>query len=329
MQQSSSTVSGTSVPVVPASASPAGSARGLSSAHRLDGWIAFVLGNALLGTIGVFVHEAQAAPLTVTWFRCAFGLVGLTLWMAWRHRSWSGLWRGLWVGWAALPWVLLLSGLMLASWWLFFTAIQQVHTGVAVVLFHVQPLWVLLLGAWWLKEAEPRQRVVSVLVAMVGLVLATGVAGGLSSSGAGHAPGYWVGVGLCLVGALCTATVTVVAKRLGALQVGALAWWQCALGAAVLWVAPVGQGWPAWGAPWAWLAGLGLIHTGLAYTLMYAGMARLATARVAVLQFAYPTVAIVVDWVYFQHTLGGWQMAGVVLMLGAIAAGERGARRNR
>ena len=233
------------------------------------------------------------------------------------------------MGWAALPWVLLLSGLMLASWWLFFTAIQQVPTGVAVVLFHVQPLWVLLLGAWWLKEAVPRQRVVSVLVAMVGLVLATGVAGGLSSSGAGHAPGYWVGVGLCLVGALCTATVTVVAKRLGALQVGALAWWQCALGAAVLWVAPVGQGWPAWGAPWAWLAGLGLIHTGLAYTLMYAGMARLATARVAVLQFAYPTVAIVVDWVYFQHTLGGWQMAGVVLMLGAIAAGERGARRNR
>ena len=203
------------------------------------------------------------------------------------------------------------------------------HTGVAVVLFHVQPLWVLLLGAWWLKETLPRQRLVSVLVAMVGLVLATGVAGGLSSSGAGHAPGYWVGVGLCLVGALCTATVTVVAKRLGALQVGALAWWQCALGAAVLWVASMGQGWPAWGAPWAWLAGLGLIHTGLAYTLMYADMARLATARVAVLQFAYPTVAIVVDWVYFQHTLDGCQMAGVVLMLGAIAAGERGARRNR
>ena len=66
------------------------------------------------------------------------------------------------------------------------------------------------------------------------LVLATGVAGGLSSSGAGHAPGYWMGVGLCLVGALCTATVTVVAKRLGALPLGTLAWWQCALGATVL-----------------------------------------------------------------------------------------------
>ena len=92
MQQSSSTVSSTSAPVVPASASPAAVAHALPDARRLEGWITFVLGNALLGTIGVFVDKAQAAPLTVTWFRCAFGLVGLTLWMAWRHRSWSGLW---------------------------------------------------------------------------------------------------------------------------------------------------------------------------------------------------------------------------------------------
>lgn len=317
MQQSSSIVSGAPRPA--------------PAPRRLEGWGAFVAGNALLGTIGVFVHQAQSDPLTVTWFRCAFGLLGLTLWIAWRgsgrgaRHAW---WHGLWVGWAALPWVLLVSGLMLTSWWLFFTAIQQVPTGVAVVLFHVQPLWVLLLGAWWLKEAVSRQRVVSVLIAMVGLMLATGVAEGPVASGGGHGPGYWLGVGLCLGGALCTATVTVVARRLGALPVGTLAWWQCALGAAVLWAAPVGQGWPVFGAPWAWLAGLGLIHTGLAYTLMYAGMARLATARVAVLQFAYPAVAIVVDWVYFQHPMGGMQLAGVVLMLGAIGAGERRERRS-
>ncbi|WP_051248773.1 DMT family transporter [Acidovorax sp. JHL-9] len=289
----------------------------------------FVLGNALLGSIGVFVHEAQAAPSTVTWFRCAFGLLGLTLWMAWRRPSrgrWRGWWRGLWVGWIALPWVLLLSGLMLTGWWLFFTAIAQVPTGVAVVLFHVQPLWVLVLGAWWLKESMPRQRVLSVLGAMVGLVLATGVAEGLAAPGGGQVPGYWRGVALCLVGALCTAVVTVVAKRLQALPVGTLAWWQCALGSVVLWVAPAEQGWPAWGASWAWLAGLGLIHTGLAYTLMYAGMARMSTTRVAVLQFAYPVVAIVVDWAYFQQSLGALQLVGVLLMLGSIGVGERMAR---
>ncbi len=293
-----------------------------------QGGLPFVLGNALLGSIGVFVHEAQADPATLTWFRCALGLLGLTLWLVWR-RPLRGLWRGLWVGWAALPWVLLLGGLMLTSWWLFFTAIQQVPTGVAVVLFHVQPLWVLLLGVWWLKETMPRQRVLSVLGAMAGLVLATGVAEGLAAPGGGQAPGYWQGVALCLVGALCTAVVTVVAKRLQALPVGTLAWWQCALGSVVLWVAPAEQGWPAWGASWAWLAGLGLIHTGLAYTLMYAGMARMPTARVAVLQFAYPVVAIVVDWAYFQQALGALQLVGVLLMLGFIGVGERVARGRR
>lgn len=285
------------------------------------GTLWFLLGNVLLGSIGVFVHEAQASPLTITWFRCAFGLAGLTLWMLWRGR-----WRNLWVGWRALPWVLLLASGMLASWWLFFTAMHHVPAGMAVVLFHVQPLWVLLLGAWWLKEAVPPCRVIAVLCAMVGLALATGV---FDMGGADRPAHYWLGVGLCLVGALCTACVTLVAKRLQALPVGVLAWWQCALGTAVLWVEPWQQGWPAWGAAWGWLAGLGLVHTALAYALIYAGMGRLPTARVAVLQFVYPLVAIGVDAAYFQQALGGVQLFGVALMLGALALGERFAGRRR
>ena len=279
------------------------------------GVLPFVLGNALLGTIGVFVHQSQADPLTVTWFRCAFGLVWLTLWMAWRRKL-----PALRLSRATAPWVLLASVLMLAGWWLFFTAMRHVSTGVAVVLFHVQPLW-LLLAAWWLKDSVPRQRVLSVLLAMVGLVLATGVLGSTP------APGYWLGVALCLVGAVCTAGVTLIAKRLQGLQAGTLAWWQCAVGAVLLWVGPAGQGWPAWGFSWAWLAGLGLLHTGLAYALIYGAMARLATARVAVLQFAYPVVAILVDWVYFARPLGAVQLGGVALMLGAIVLGEHAPRR--
>ena len=56
-------------------------------------------------------------------------------------------------------------------------------------------------------------------------------------------------------------------------------------------------------------------------------MARLATARVAVLQFAYPVVAILVDWVYFARPLGAVQLGGVALMLGAIVLGEHAPRR--
>ncbi|MFE1570582.1 hypothetical protein ACFIQG_02015 [Comamonas odontotermitis] len=50
-----------------------------------SGALPFLLGCMLLGTVGVFVQEAHAAPITATWFRCAFGLLGLTAWMAWRR----------------------------------------------------------------------------------------------------------------------------------------------------------------------------------------------------------------------------------------------------
>ena len=69
---------------------------------------------------------------------------------------------------------------------------------------------------------------------------------------------------------------------------------------------------------WAWLAGLGVFHTGLAYALMYAGMQRLEAGRIAVLQFVYPISAIVLDWAVYGRSLNATQWAGVGLMGAAL-----------
>jgi drug/metabolite transporter (DMT)-like permease len=285
--------------------------------HRAAGAWPFILGCALLGTIGIFLHEAKADPLTATWFRCAFGLLGMSVWVVLRGQT-----RFLRLTRTTAPWVLAASVLMVLSWSLFFSAVERISAGVAIVLFHVQPMWVLVLASCLLKEAIGGQRIAAVSVAMIGLVMATGI---VEHSASGSLePGYWIGVAACLAGSLCMACVTIIAKRLRELPAGTLAWWQCAVGTLLLWVWPMQQGWPAWGISWAWLAGLGLIHTGLAYTLMYIGMARLDTARVAVFQFVYPAVAIVIDWLYFDQRLSGVQLAGVVSMSVAIWFAERG-----
>ncbi|SAL00914.1 DMT family transporter [Caballeronia ptereochthonis] len=285
-----------------------------------SGALSFVLGCALLGTIGVFVYEAHADPLTATWFRCTFGLLGLTLWVMLRRQT-----RHLRLTRATAPWVLCAGALMVLSWGLFFSAIERTSAGVAIVLFHVQPMWVLLLGALWLKEPIGRRRIASVSAAMLGLVLATGMAERTASGTL--VPGYWRGVVLCLVGAFCMACVTIIAKRLRDVPAGILAWWQCAIGTLTLWIWPVQRGWPAWGMSWLWLAGLGAIHTGIAYTLIYGGMARLNTGRIAVFQFVYPAVAIVVDWLFFDQRLSGMQSSGIMLMSVAIGFAERAPRR--
>jgi drug/metabolite transporter (DMT)-like permease len=289
---------------------------GFAAARPTTGAWPFVLGCALLGTIGVFVHEAHADPLTATWFRCAFGLIGLTLWLTLRRQT-----RYLRLTRATGPWILAAGSLMVLSWGLFFTAIERISAGVAVVLFHVQPMWVLVLGALCLKESIGRRRIGAVSAATLGLVLATGIVE--HTAGGGDGKDYGSGVVLCLVGAFCMACVAIIARRLRELPPGILAWWQCAIGTLTLWLWPMQHGWPAPGASWLWLAGLGVIHTGLAYTLMYSGMARLNAGRIAVFQYVYPVVAIVVDWLFFGQRMSGTQLAGIAIMCVAICFAER------
>jgi drug/metabolite transporter (DMT)-like permease len=83
------------------------------------------------------------------------------------------------------------------------------------------------------------------------------------------------------------------------------------------------QGVPTAAAPWLWLAGLGVLHTGLAYVLLYAGMARLPAGQVAVLQFVYPAAALLIDAVVYGHVLDAVQTGGVVLMAMALLRARR------
>ncbi len=293
---------------------------GFATTRPSTGVWPFVFGCALLGTIGIFVNEAHADPLTATWFRCALGLIGLTLWVTLRRQT-----RFLRLTRTTGPWVLTAGSLMVLSWALFFAAIERMSAGVAIVLFHVQPMWVLVLGALCLKESIGRRRIAAVSMAMFGLVLATGIAEHPASGDVRQ--GYWLGVALCLVGAFCMACVTIIARRLRALPSGILAWWQCAIGTLTVWIWPMQHGWPAFGTSWLWLAGLGIIHTGLAYTLMYSGMARLNTGRIALFQFVYPAVAIFIDWLFFGQHLSGPQLTGIAVMSVAIWFAERAPRR--
>ena len=293
-----------------------------SQQRNHSGALPFIAGNMLLGTVGIFVHAAGAAPLTAVWFRCAFGLLGLTGWLAWR-----GLLPQLRLGRPTAPWVLASAVLMVAGWAIFFQAMAYIPAGIAIVLFHVQPLWLLLFGALWLGEPIGRQRLLAVLAALLGLALATGVAQHLplfdNTSVAESADGYWLGVALCMLGAVVMALLTLCVKKVPQVHASALTWWHCLLGTAVLWLGPAHSGWPAVGSTWLWLAGVGLVHTALAYTLIYAGTARLPMARLAVLQYMYPAVAILIDWAYFGQYLSGLQLLGIALMSAAIGYAER------
>ena len=302
-----------------ASATPAKPIAASVEARERRGVALMVAGGLLLGTIGVFVQEAGQHPLTTVWFRCVFGGVALLLWGAATGRLGELRLRG-----KALAAALAAGVLMIANWALFFAAIERTSIAVATVVFHVQPLWVLALGAWWLREPVTRRQLGAALLALAGLALATGLVDGAASAGSEMSSAYVMGLLMCLGGSLSYAAVTLIAKLArDSTSSFALAWWQCAVGTVALGWWPAVHGWPPWGASWAWLAGLGVIHTGLAYVVLYAGMARLSTSRIALLQFVYPAAAVVVDWVVYGRALSVVQVGGVALMAVALLATRR------
>lgn len=287
--------------------------RAAATPQRADsgGWTLMTAGGLLLGTLGVFVEEAGQHPLTTVWFRCAFGALALLAWGAA-----SGRLAELRLG--ARAWtVAAAAGLLMAlNWALFFGAIERTSIAVATVVFHVQPLWVMAAGVWCLGERFSRAKAMAVAAALLGLTLASG----LSGSGGSLGSDYLLGLAMCLGGSLSYAGVTLIAKTSRALSPFALAWGQCVVGTLLLAWWPLQHGWPAFGPAWGWLAGLGVLHTGLAYVLLYAGMARLSSARIALLQFVYPASAIAMDWLVYGRALDALQWVGVGLMCGALLA---------
>ena len=293
-------------------ASPANATR------ERDGQWLLIAGGVLLGTIGVFVEEAGQHPLITVWFRCAFGALALLSWCLATGRGRDLLLTG------RSRWVACATGvLMVVNWALFFAAIPRTSIAVATVIFHVQPIWVLVFGALFLREAVSRGQWLATAAALGGLVLTTGLLDSAAGSATGSYGGSYVGsyiAGLlmCLGGSLCYAAVTLLANTQKSISPFAMALWQCLVGAVALAWAPFVLGWPQHASAWAWLLGLGVLHTGLAYVVLFAGMARLGLGRIAVLQFVYPLTAVLVDWAVYGRTLSPVQLAGVALMAAAL-----------
>lgn len=286
-----------------------------ANTRERDGQWLLIAGGVLLGTIGVFVEEAGQHPLVTVWFRCVFGALALLAWCLATGRGRELLLHG------RARWVACATGvLMVMNWALFFAAIPRTSIAVATVIFHIQPIWVIVFGALFLREAISPTQWLATLAALGGLVLTTGLLDGSAAATAASSSSsaYLAGVLMCLGGSLCYAGVTLLANTQKAISPFAMALWQCLVGAVMLVWAPFVLGWPPLGAAWAWLLGLGVLHTGLAYVVLFAGMARLGLGRIAVLQFVYPLTAVLVDWAVYGRTLSPVQLAGVGLMAAAL-----------
>ncbi|MFI9153623.1 DMT family transporter [Streptomyces sp. NPDC053367] len=262
----------------------------------------------LSGTLGVFVVESGASPFDVVFFRVLFGalaLGGYVLARGWlRDHGFTP---------RTLALAVLGGVFIVLNWVLLFQSYENTSISVATVVYHTQPFYVVLLGALLFRERLTAAKVGWTGLAFAGLILVSGITPGDFSSGGG----YLLGIGQALLAALLYGLSTLVTKRISGVRPHLIALVQVLVGIPLLLPFADFGAMAGTGADWGWLVGLGVIHTGLMYVLMYAAYAELPTSKIAVLAFVYPAVAMVADWAVYGHHIGLVQALGVPLIVTA------------
>jgi len=273
---------------------------------RTSGIVSLSIAQITLGTLGVCVLESAADSISIVFYRCAIGAILLLAFCHWRG-SLSGIIR---LPAKTLFLAMLSSVLMIVNWIFFFEGIRRTNISTATIVFHVQPLIVVVLGAVYFRERLKPIVFIWILIAFAGLVLATGF--DLKSEFKAQ---YVSGLFFTLGAALSYAHVTLIAKGISHIKSHQLTLIQCTCGAIMLApflpLSPLDVTMDQWG----WLSVIGAVHTGIVYILLYSALPKLSTPLIAVLLYLYPASAVMFDALTYKHDISLQTFIGLSLII--------------
>ena len=269
-----------------------------------------IAGQFLIGSVGVFVHEAGQDAITTVFYRCLFGAMFLSVWA-----HFAGQLRGVWRDRRLLLGAVCSGVLLVLSWVSLFAGMARASIGVATMLFHCYPFVMLILAALVLRERTRLADWGWTALAFLGLLGSANpqrLLAELSSN-------YSTGIALTLLaGVLCGASL-LLSRQISKQRAVAVVFIQCCTGIVML-AAFANSSVMHAGNHWFWLVGLGVIHSGLSYVLCYTAYRHLAVATIAVLSFIYPLVALRLDYFVYGQLFNAVQLGG----LGLIVVGTLG-----
>jgi len=199
---------------------------------------------------------------------------------------------------------------------LLFVAAYRLPGGVAAIFGGIQPLIVALLASRLLQERLTARVVIAGIAGVFGVGLIV-----LQAQARLDTVGILAAVG----GTLSMSSGIVLSKKWGqpAPPLTTTAWQLVTGGLTLLVVMLAVEGLPATPLTPPNILGyayLSLAGTAFAYVMWFRGIARLPAGTTAFLGLLSPVVAILLGWVIAGEALSAWQLAGIVIVLGSIAA---------
>ena len=221
--------------------------------------------------------------------------------------------------------LLFISGIMIGvNWILLFEAYKYTTVPIATLSYYMAPIFVILGASVILKERLTRLKILCTVIAVIGITLVTfGSYGGDVGDGKNHLLGILLGVGAAALYAgdilinkvvdgvkadertlvqLATAGAVCIPYTLLAEDLGAVTFTPVSITLLII---------------------LGIVHTGLAYTIYFGSIKQLPAQTVALLSYIDPVASVILAVLLIPNsilTLWGW--VGAVLVLGSAVISE-------
>ncbi len=269
----------------------------------------------IYGTIGWVLAYVDLPSEVVVLCRGVLGTAFILLFILVTKRGFDTAATRANLGWLAL------SGVCLGLNWVFlFAAYRATTVAVASLCNYMAPVIVIIMAPLILGEKRSAKKAACAAVAVLGMVLVSGVLAGGAQGVAAE------GIGLGLAAAAGFAVMVVCNKKMGPVPVFEKAALQLAFATLAALPFVIAGNWGQELSPDAVSVGLvvllGLLHTGVAYCLYFGALGVLSAQSIAVLGYIEPAVSVLVSAFILGEPLSvaGW--VGAALIIGAAAVSE-------
>ena len=279
-----------------------------AAARRWQGVLLVAISAAGFASIGLFARVAAASGASLlTVLALRFVLAGILLALVLRHR------RLAWPRGRDLAGLVLLGALgYTAQSFCFFSALNHLTVGLAVLLLYLHPALVLLAGAALGRQRLTPRKAALAAASFAGILLT--VRGDL----AGTPVGLAFGIGAALIYTNYILIGEHLTPRTGVIPAATV----IVLSAAVMFCLGTlveGVRWPGTTGGWLAVAGIAVLGTALATVTFFAGVQRIGAGDAATLSTLEPVVALVLAFVFLGEQLGAVQLAGALLVIASAA----------
>ena len=280
----------------------------------------------IFGTIGLFRRYIPLSSGLLAFSRGILGALFLGLFLMIRRLPEQRLKKrkGSWNRTSApVFFLLILSGALIGiNWILLFEAYNYTTVATATLCYYMQPTIVILLSPLFFDESLTAKKLVCAFLAVLGMFLVSGAAGeGIPQGDAFR--GILCGLGA----AVLYAAVVIMNKCIRNIDPYLKTILQLASASVCLlpYLAVTGQLSYVKLDSFSLLMLLvvGIVHTGIAYTLYFGSTDGLRAQTIALFSYIDPVSALFISVLFLHEPMGAAGLAGAVLILGAAFAAER------